>query len=440
MIKNTFDKQLWTLKSGARLTISKVSPCGSLFVRKSTSGAVMFFWRYTHGEYNQLIQIGVYDALAHRKSTSKTETGYSVSAAVFEAEKLARQHFENKDSGGYPQIQRRNVAEKIAVENAVLTEKEATLQNLLEAYCDYLKKMGRSSHTDIRSSFKKNVYEAWPKLANAQASEVTAEQIADILRAVHERGHARTSNKLRSYMCAAYQVAKSAKTKASIPANFKKFKITANPASDTEPDTAANRADKNPLSADEMLIYWQCIKDAPGIQGAVLRLHLLTGGLRIIQFVRLLSKDVTANTIKLNDIKGRPGAGARPYTTPLSPLAKLDAVEFLSKGEFAISTNDGKTHLTADTLSKWACDAVGDKIQNFQAKRIRSGVETVLAKLKFSKDLRGRLQSHGISGVQDRHYDGHDYLDDKLEMLTQLERFLIGSSDKVTNDTQTQHS
>lgn len=390
----------------------------------------MFFWRYSHGEYNQLIQIGVYDASAHLKSTSKTEAGYSVIAAVFEAEKLARQHFDNKVSGGYPQIHKRKAAEKMEVESAMLLAKDATLHNLLEAYCDYLKRLRRDSHTDIRSSFKKNVYEAWPKLANSPASEITAEQIADILRAVHERGHARTSNKLRSYICAAYQVAKSAKTKASIPANFKKFKITANPVSDTEPDTTANRADKNPLSADEMLTYWECIKDAPGIQGAALRLHLLTGGLRIIQFVRLLSKDVTSDTIKLYDIKGRPGGGPRPYTTPLTSLAKVAAIECLSKGEFAISTNDGKTHLTADTLSKWACAAVGDEIQDFQAKRIRSGVETVLAKLKFSKDLRGRLQSHGISGVQDRHYDGHDYLDEKLEMLTQLEGFLIGMPDK----------
>lgn len=430
MVKISIGKQLSALQSGARLTISKVSPCGSLFVRKSASGAVMFFWRYTHGEYNQLIEIGVYDALAHLKSTAKTEVGYSVSAAVFEAEKLARQHFESRKSGGYPQIQKRKVAEKMAVEKAVSLAEDATLHNLLEAYCDYLKKLGRSSHTDIRSSFKKNVYEAWPKIANSQASAVTAEQVADILRAVHERGYARTSNKLRSYMCAAYQVAKSAKTKASIPANFKKFNVTANPASDTEPDTAANRADKNPLSANEMLTYWQCIKDVPGIQCAVLRLHLLTGGLRIKQFVRLLSQDVTADSIKLYDIKGRPGGGPRPYTTPLTSLAKVAAIECLSKGEFAISTNDGKTHLTADTLSKWACAAVGDEIQDFQAKRIRSGVETVLAKLKFSKDLRGRLQSHGISGVQDRHYDGHDYLDEKLEMLTQLEGFLICMPDK----------
>lgn len=67
-------------------------------------------------------------------------------------------------------------------------------------------------------------------------------------------------------------------------------------------------------------------------------------------------------------------------------------------------------------------EIAGDKIENFQTKRLRSGVETVLAKANISGEKRGRLQSHGISGVQSRHYDGHDYMDEKLEALTALYR------------------
>lgn len=427
MIKPSNNKQLTLLKPGSRLTISKVSPCGSLFARKSASGSVMFFWRYTHGEYNQLIQIGSFDADAHFKSSIKTELGYSINAAIFEAEKHARLHFENRENGGYKQLLKDKEIAKIEVQTSIREAQEYSLENLLTAYCDYLKKLGRGSHTDARNLFSKNVFDAWPKLSKLPAREITSEQLADIFRKVHERGRARTSNKLRSYVRAAFQVAKSAKTKASIPANFKKFSITSNPASDTEPDTSANRADKNPLSTDELRLYWACIKSVSGLKGDVLRLHLLTGGLRIQQFVRLLNQDVKNDSITLYDIKGRPGGGPRAYTTPLCSLAKDALNGCTSMGEYAISTTGGRAHLTADTFSKWSCEVVGEKIQNFQAKRIRSGVETVLAKLKFGKDLRGRLQSHGISGVQDRHYDGHDYFDEKLEMLLRLEDFLIQS-------------
>lgn len=53
---------------------------------------------------------------------------------------------------------------------------------------------------------------------------------------------------------------------------------------------------------------------------------------------------------------------------------------------------------------------VGDGIEGFQVKRIRSGIETLLAAQGISREVRGHPQSHGLSGVQARHYDGHDYM------------------------------
>ena len=57
------------------------------------------------------------------------------------------------------------------------------------------------------------------------------------------------------------------------------------------------------------------------------------------------------------------------------------------------------------------------EIPDFQAKRLRSGVETLLASVGVSSEIRGRLQSHGIAGVQARHYDGHDYMNEKRRAL-----------------------
>jgi integrase len=162
-----------------------------------------------------------------------------------------------------------------------------------------------------------------------------------------------------------------------------------------------------------------------GFKGAVLRLHLLTGGLRIEQLVNLKTSDIIDDTITLHDIKGRSGGSSpRPYTTPLIPCAVQSLALCNSVGVHALSTDSGITHLSAITFSNWSREAADSKIPNFTAKRIRSGVETLLAKLKFSKDLRGRLQSHGISGLQDKHYDGHDYIDEKREMLEALFKVL----------------
>ena len=51
-------------------------------------------------------------------------------------------------------------------------------------------------------------------------------------------------------------------------------------------------------------------------------------------------------------------------------------------------------------------------------------MDTLLASARISSDIRGRLQSHGISGVQARHYDGHDYMDEKRQALETLHRLL----------------
>ena len=77
---------------------------------------------------------------------------------------------------------------------------------------------------------------------------------------------------------------------------------------------------------------------------------------------------------------------------------------------------------SARTLAGWARALVGDSIKGVQLKRIRSGVETLLAAQGVSREVRGHLQSHGLTGVQARHYDGHDYLPQKRHALAVLVR------------------
>ena len=124
-----------------------------------------------------------------------------------------------------------------------------------------------------------------------------------MMRRVLELGKGRRANKLRSYVRAAYQTARAARSKASIPVRFKAYNMVANPAADTEPDESQNKPDKNPLNADQLRTYWQAIRPLGGFHGAVLRLHLLTGGQRIEQLVNLLSSNVQSDSILLYDGK-----------------------------------------------------------------------------------------------------------------------------------------
>ncbi len=406
------------LAQGQFSKLGKVVPSGSLEVRKLASRAVMFYWRVTINGKTAREVIGVYDPSAAPKSLKPTGKGFSVMAAMRAAEALAAQHHTNLEQGGFAAVK---AAEKEAKANAETAKTEArkyTLQNLLADYADHLEALGRVAHKDVRSIFKLHVIEPWPKIAALPANQVTGEQIADMMRRVIELGKGRTSNKLRSYVRAAYQTARAARSKASIPVKFKSYNVTHNPGADTEPDESANKADKRPLTAEELRTYWKAIKSLSGFRGAVLRVHLLTGGQRIEQLVNLRTDNLTDNSFTLYDGKGRPGKPPRPHTVPLIPQAAAAMLECKPQGVYALSTDKGMTHLAATTLSGWAVDAT--TLPDFQAKRIRSGVETLLASARISSDIRGRLQSHGISGVQVRHYDGHDYLNEKRHALETL--------------------
>ena len=416
---------------GEFLKLCKITPAGSLEARKLSTGAVNLYWRVTVGGKTLREPLGLYDSSAPPKSLKPTAKGFSITAATRAAETLAQKHMAHLPDGGIVGVKKAEVAAKVAATRAADLEAHQTLERLLTDYCNHLESLGRSSHKDARSIFALHVVAPWPEVARLPARAVTLEHVADMMRLCLEKGKDRTANKLRSYVRAAYATAQAARSSASIPIQFKAYQVTSNPAADTRPDESANRADKNPLALEELRTYWQIIRNMPGIKGAALRLHLLTGGQRIAQLVRLKASDCTPTSMTLTDGKGRPGKPARPHTVPLTQGAALALEALRTAGEWAISTDGGKTHVAPTTLSNWAVEAVGDRIPEFNTKRIRSGIETALARVREDKEIRGRLQSHGISGVQNRHYDGHEYMDEKLAALETLARLLNDTSASV---------
>lgn len=334
------------------------------------------------------------------------------------------EHHTHRDQGGRPALVAAQRAEKHAAAEATRQAAANTLKSLLTAYCDHLKSLGRRSYKDAQSIFRLHVVEAWPRVAAMPAKDVTGEAFADMMRRLIDAKKGRTANKLRSYARAAYQTAKAAKSKPSIPVSFKAYEIASNPVAETEPDESQNRPDKHPMTANELRTYWQIIKRVDGFKGALLRLHLLTGGQRIEQLVNLRTANIEPASFLLHDGKGRPGRPPRPHTVPLTKEGAKALAACKPVGLFALSSKSGKSHVAATTLSDWAAGIVGNSIEEFQAKRIRSGVETLLASAGVSQDIRGRLQSHGISGVQARHYDGHDYLPEKRKALDTLHKLL----------------
>jgi integrase len=401
---------------------SRLEHGGSLQGRRLSSGGLQLYWRYKHDGRHHREPIGLYDSSAPPKKLQPTQRGFSVAAAVEKCRELARVHKERAHTGGLRALKAEQQGHQQAQREHEAERSERTLRRLLDTYVAHLKAQGRRSHVDARQIFQRHVIEPWPRLVDALAVDLTPDQVLDMLRRLIEAGKGRTANKLRSYLRAAYQCALDVRMVAAIPMAFKMFAVQVNPAALTRRSPQFDRADKRPFSKAELRAYWKLIGKHAGCEAAALRLHLLTGGQRIEQFVRLRWADVADDALTIFDGKGRPGQGPRPHQIPLLPDARTDLATLKRVGEFAISTTAGKKPISVRTLAGWAHALVGEEIDGFQLKRIRSGVETLLAANGVSREVRGHLQSHGLTGVQARHYDGHDYMPEKRKAIEILVR------------------
>lgn len=423
---------------GKFYSLEKVHPAGTLQARRYATGVTTFFWRCTINNRDFREPIGLFDPKCPPLALTPTQQGYSRRAAALAAGRLATLHKEHIDIGGLPglrtlQEEEKQKAAQAAIEAARFIEQQKqfaldaerdrakhSLKALLLAYTDFLKSLERQSHGNVRSIFNRHVFEAFPDIAAKPAADVTTEDVAQLMRRLFEDGKGRTANKLRSYVRSAFHVAKASRSKPSIPATFQAFSITYNPAADTSPDESANRADKHPLSLAELQLYWSILKRVKGIKGLALRLHVLLGGQRIAQLARLLDEHVNKEFITIFDGKGRPGKPPRRHILPVTEAVSIELEACVDNKPYRLSTDGGRTPMFGGNLGRWAVEVVDGKIPNFQLKRVRSGVETALAAAKVSREHRGRLQSHGVSGVQSTHYDGYDYLTEKRESLELL--------------------
>jgi integrase len=425
--------------AGTYVTVEKLSYGGSLQARMLSTKAVQFYWRYSHAGHTFREPIGYHDPSSPPKKLEPSSRGFSVAAARERCRALAIEHAQHKDDGGL------RGAKAVAIESKVRAHEEQemakaaaavealerakhSLGALLDEYVKLQYSKGRTSAREAKGIFDLHVVTAWPAVAQAPASDLSQEQVVDMLRRLVEQGKGRTSNKLRAYIRAAYQCAMDVRVTASIPVAFKVYGILTNPVALTRRDGPSDSADKRPLSAEQMRVYWKLIEAAPGLRGRCLRMHLLTGGQRIEQLVRLRWADVRDDTITIFDNKGRPGQGARVHTVPIIKAAMRDLQAFERVGDHVFSTTKGVKAISGTTLSGWAAQVAGDAIEGFQLKRIRSGVETLLAANRISREIRGHLQSHGLTGIQARHYDGHDYMAEKRQALELLARELTGSA------------
>jgi integrase len=396
---------------------------GRLVCRCTSAGSAILMYRYTAPDGSRhVIRIGNYDA--------EGRSGLTLERARDEAGKLAKRY---QDGDGNLRDELREEAEakatakevaKVALEAAERREKRGSLTALLDVYEKTL--AGRSSGPDATNIFKLHLRSTHPDLCSKPAANVEPKEIRDVLAVLVAAGKRRTAAKLRSYLAAAYNVALRAELDASAPAGMSDFDVKANPAAAVAAIKDSMTPRERALTLPELTAFWKRARkltESPARDA--LQACVLLGGQRPAQVLRLTPADVdmSAGTVTLRDKKGRnrhanPRRHVLPIPTELLPIIKRRS-EACADPEQLIF---GGTH--PQTLS----DLVGEmaKAMNeadeldrglFQMRDLRRTAETHLAALGVSTDTRAQLQSHGLGGIQARHYDRHDYMQEKRDAL-----------------------
>lgn len=429
---------LQSLKPGKTIAADGPRGSGRLEARR-TSGGVVFYFRYTKRDGSRdRIALGAYDGAGKK--------GLTLEAAAQQAGKLSERYLRG-DRDLRLAMDRERWAEEREREAARLADEAAkarqgaTLGALASAYLAQLRADRKTSEPAVDLAFKRHIQDTHATLWNKPAADVTADDLFPVISALVRAKKPREAAKLRAYLRAAYSAAIRARTDARAVESLQALKLSHNPARDLAPIDNASGSRERALSLAELRAYWKRIIAVEDPSGALLRLHLLTGGQRCEQLARATRADVDgdAKTLTLWDRKGR-RREPRRHVVPLVPAA-VEAIKVLTAaklGEFVFTLTGGEAGASYASIAQRVRDVAAamqaaNELEKgpFTVGDLRRTVETRLAGAGVSRDVRAHLQSHGLGGVQAVHYDKYAYLDEKRAALETLYDLITGKKAKV---------
>ncbi|EOX4282938.1 tyrosine-type recombinase/integrase [Vibrio cholerae] len=388
---------------------------GRLGVKVMTSGSKAFVFRYFKNKQRAFIQLGRFPELS-LSSAREIARNYGL---------LLQQGLDPKqkisDDRKTEEKKRREESQK------------GTIKQLFHAYTDRMKRDGKRTYKAVLASLEKEVYPIVPP--DTKARDFTKDDGLLILSGMIERGAIVQSNRVRSYLLAAFNYGISEHE--NDPANLINnviFSLDSNPLANVKKQKEAEKQGKHYLKMNEVMMLiddlnneYQRFKMGESIRNLIL-LCLFTGGQRPYELAasKWEAIDWQQKTLLITpDIS----KNKREHIIPLtdSALAVLQKQQFNNESEFIFPHrfNAGE-HIRLDSLSQGVSryrDAT-PHIEPFIPRDLRRTAKTLMGELGLSKEIRDRLQNHALNDVSSKHYDRYEYLPEKRRALEAWEQKL----------------
>lgn len=322
--------------------------------------------------------------------------------------------------------------------NQAPKEPDTTLGDVLTGYIETLLREEKVDTPNVRRTIHKHVRDSHPQLWKTSAVQISNTHCVAIIKTLIEDQKLRTAERLRAYLHAAFErvVKADPNSVSGVP-----ILNMSNPAK-MVPVKGANRPRKRYLSEAELQFFWRLATQLPSPDRQLICLHLLLGCQRQAQEIRCTTSDIRKMSLRLKmekiatlEIRDRKGRSAptegRQHLIPLLPAAETLIKTLTTSGPYLFSADGGVSEIHNDRFNR-ICRRLNDQMasheklegERFTVGDLRRTVETLLAQLGVSMEHRGHLQSHGVAGVQARHYDHYDYLLPKHHALEKLQSLL----------------
>lgn len=381
---------------------------GRLGVSVGVTGQKIFVYRYFWEGAKQQIKIGQY--------------GYtSEDFSLADAEAKAREYAALLQQGINPKAEKEAQAKEKKRAAREAAEK-GSIRDLFEAYTGSMQQAGKRTFAAVLAALEKETSRYIDP--TTKAKDVTPEQIKLILADMIKRGALVQSNRVRSYLMAAFNYGLKHDNN---PANMGRgvlFGLSDNPVRNIPKQQHAERVGENWLTLPELKHLLATFGDVSGVgelTANLLALIVYTGGQRPYELI-------TARWEHINSIEKTllvPAEFSKNKREHLLPLTN-SALQLLAHirdntpaSPWVFAQRDTSKHVLTTTLAKAISRyrEANPEFKYFIPRDLRRTCKTLMGEIGISKELRDRLQNHALNDVSSKHYDRYSYLEEKRRAL-----------------------
>jgi integrase len=332
-------------------------------------------------------------------------------------------------------IAEREIEEQERARKILQQKSHGTFNDLLDSYLAKMEGDGKRSVQQVARSLKTYVRKPFPELLSVKANKIDTDDIRRIISRMIANGVTTHSNRVHSYLHAAFANGLKADND---PRRHTEeqvfFHLKSNPVSAIGKQTGYERRGEHVIAEKELKIIWNELPKKNLVAGMAIRLALCTGQ-RVGELVRIKWSDIDIDDCKLT-IPKTVSKNNLEHEVPLDKLAWSVIMEMRDFTgdycEYVFAARNAHRFIK----DKHACiSSIGgfirelcnenSEIEKFVPRDTRRTWKTLTGQIGITKWVRDICQNHAQKiDVSGRHYDMCDYLPEKRQAMRVWDNYL----------------